>query len=58
MTGLSDVAGKLQYRARIDSVTKQAVSDFRTRGAVPMLIGLGERFGSNNRALISPLIGR
>ncbi len=58
MTGISDLTSKLQYRARIDSVTKQAVSDFRTRGAVPMLIGLGERFGSNNRALISPLIGR
>lgn len=52
MTGLSDVMNRLQYKARLDSVTKTAVDDFRSQGAVRMLLGLGERFGRNNRALI------
>jgi hypothetical protein len=54
MPGLSDVMGRLQAngRARIDSVTKAAVDDFRQQGVVPMLIHLGERFGRNNRQLI------
>jgi len=54
MPGMGDVVGRLQtnVRDRIDSVTKSAVDDFRSRGVVPMLIGLGDRFGKNNRALI------
>ena len=54
MAGIADVMGRLQSnaRARIDSVTKGAVDDFRNNGVVPMLIGLGTRFGRNNRALI------
>ena len=52
MPGLSDVMGRLQYKQRIDSVTKQAVDDFRTKGVVDTLIGLGQRFGRNNRSLI------
>ena len=54
MPGMGDVVGRIQSNARdrIDSVTKNAVDDFRTRGVVPMLIGLGDRFGKNNRALI------
>ena len=52
MTSVSDVVNRLQYKNRIDSVTKGAVDDFRNQGVVPMLIGLGTRFGRNNRALI------
>ncbi|MGI0131260.1 MAG: hypothetical protein ACREDE_09100 [Thermoplasmata archaeon] len=52
MAGLSDMMNRLQYKSRIDSVTKTAVDDFRSQGVVPMLIGLGTRFGRNNRALI------
>ncbi len=58
MSGVSDVLGRLQYKTRIDSVTKTAVEDFRTKGVVPMLYGLGERFGRTNRALIGPILGR
>jgi len=51
---MGDYVGRLQtnVRARIDSVTKSAVDEFRNDGAVAMLLGLGERFGKNNRALI------
>jgi len=52
MAGLSDVMNRLQYKSRIDSVTKTAVDDLRNQGVVPMLIGLGTRFGANNRRLI------
>ena len=54
MPGMGDVVGRVtdNARARIDSVTKSAVDDFRTKGVVPMLINLGDRFGRNNRALI------
>ena len=54
MPSMGDVVGRLQTNVhqRIDSVTKTAVDDFRTKGVVPMLIGLGDRFGRANRALI------
>jgi len=54
MPGMSEVVGRVtdNARLRIDSVTKTAVEDFRTKGVVDMVIGLGQRFGRNNRALI------
>lgn len=52
MPELSDVMNRLAYKDRIDSVTKTAVDDFRTKGVVDTLIGLGQRFGRNNRRVI------
>jgi hypothetical protein len=56
MPAISDVVGRLQYKARIESVTKSLVSDFRDHGAVRAVIGLGERFGDNNRALVHGIL--
>jgi hypothetical protein len=52
MPALSDVTGRLQYKERIASVTKDLPSDLRNSGVVPALIGLASRFGKNNRALV------
>jgi hypothetical protein len=52
MPGLSDITSRLQFRSRIDSVTKTAVDDFRNQGAWTMLTGLFTRFGQNNRRVL------
>lgn len=45
------VLDRLQYRERARSA-QTAVAELRERGVVPMLIGLGTRFGVANRALL------
>jgi len=55
MPALSDVTGKLVYKNRIESVTKTLVSDVKDKGVLAAVIGLGERFGSNNRQFVHGL---
>ena len=56
MPALSDVTSRLQYKSRIESMTKTFPQEFRSAGIVPALIGLGTRFGQTNRRLIGGLI--
>ena len=56
MPALSDVTSKLQYKSRLDSVTKTLPQEFRSSGAVTALIGLGTRFGANNRRLLGGIL--
>lgn len=55
MPGLSDVTGKLVYKERIESVTHGLINDLKNEGVVAAAIGLGERFGKNNRAFVRGL---
>lgn len=52
--GLNDLTGRIttNARARIDSVTKSAVDEFRNEGAWAAVSGLLTRFGRNNRQLV------
>lgn len=52
---LSDLTSKLQYKARIASVTQQLPTDLRQMGVVPTVIALATRFGANNRAFVRGL---
>jgi len=57
MPGISDITGRLVYKERIESVTHGLVSDFREKSAIDAVIGLAQRFGRNNRALVRPFMG-
>jgi len=46
---------RLQYRARVDSVTRELLDDLRERGVVGAAVGLATRFAANNRRAVSLL---
>jgi hypothetical protein len=56
---LGDLTSRLttNARARVDSITRETVNELRTQGIVPALIGIGTRFGRNNRALFPMIAG-
>lgn len=56
MPSIGDLTSRLQYKARIESVTKDLVHDIKDEGVVQALIGLGSRFGRNNRKLVQGII--
>ena len=57
--GLDQITSRVteNARLRIDSVTKDAVSEFRNQGAWAAATGLLTRFGRNNRQLV-PILSK
>ena len=54
MGAIQDVGHRIVGRVRdAGSSLKKGWQEFRYEGAVPMVLGLGIRFGANNRRMIS-----
>lgn len=57
MIGEGKIREKIVIDKRMDSV-KTFATDIKDKGVVPALIGIGTRFGENNRALIKGITGK